>query len=332
MRKQFTNYELSKLVSDIFTSNDISFTITDSQSEQTSVDSIVDYLNIDFYSFRKELKDTDLSSDMVSQLEQWYLSSANGLNHAYGLVEIEENSVMTSYDFDGGSIRATITIMIQSDKVSNLDYFITYIRNKYVGVIEDLVDETTNTTYSTHLVFSNVESSEPTESAFGTASRVTIGLDLSYMEKSMTYQDERFGIALDFDTNGDLTQFDGFPISRCSENIIFTGKAQIRQNTPNLSGQVNANATLSFTFTYWLLNSYETLQELDDTMKGLCYSYRYFRGTQATFIENTAQDINVPVYILRNNLVYKMVVSSYTRDITNNDMTVITMKLSTYAK
>ena len=60
------------------------------------------------------------------------------MNESYGLVEKIDEEVTASQDIDSSIITGKVTFLIQTDKVKNLDYYVTKIRNKYLGVPQDI--------------------------------------------------------------------------------------------------------------------------------------------------------------------------------------------------
>ena len=330
MKRQYTDYELKELIKSLFTDNDFSITTTDSQNNITQVNSIVDYLNIEFYTQKKDLRDSNYFNPFdIDSINQYVRSLGQSLKKAFGLVEITNNTPMTALDLDGGNLVGKVSIVIQTDRVANLDFYITYLRNKYVGVFEDIVSQ--DKTYTSHIVISGLDKTEVYECALGQCITATFEISIAYLEKAETYQDDTFTISLD------NTNFYSIPISRKTKSLIFTGKTQTRQDNPTQSGLVNASASVALDLTYWLIESNDFFNELDLLMeKASCEHYTINSGV--TPIRNN--EVNIPVYAKTTRVIvdttytfyHKYTITSYVKQYVNNDMTIVNLKLGTYAK
>ena len=330
MKRQYTDYELKELIKTLFNDNDFSITTTDSQNNITQVDSIVNYLNIEFYTQKKDLRDANYFNPFdIDSINQYARSLGISLKKAFGLVEITNNTPMTALDLDGGNLVGKVSVVIQTDRVANLDFYITYLRNKYVGAFEDIVSQ--DKTYTSHIVISGLDKTEVYECALGQCITATFEISIAYLEKAETYQDDTFTISLD------NTNFYSIPVSRKTKSLIFTGKTQTRQDNPTQSGLVNASASVALDLTYWLIESNQFFTELDFLMEKVS-SEHYTINSGVTPIRN--DEINIPVYAKTTRIIvdttytfyHKYTITSYVKQYVNNDMTIVNLKLGTYAK
>lgn len=330
MKRQYTDYELKELIKSLFTDNDFSITTTDSQNNITQVDSIVDYLNIEFYTQKKDLRDSNYFNPFdIDSINQYVRSLGQSLKKGFGLVEITNNTPMTALDLDGGNLVGKVSIVIQTDRVANLDFYITYLRNKYVGIFEDIVSQ--DKTYTSHIVISGLDKTEVYECALGQCITATFEISIAYLEEAETYQDDDFAISLD------NTNFYSVPISRKTKSIIFTGKTQTRQDNPTQSGLVNASASVALDLTYWLIKSNMFFTELDFLMEKVSSEHYTDSMIIGNFKNN---EVNIPIYAKTTRtypdrtytFYHKYTITSYTKQYVNNDMTIVNLKLGTYAK
>ncbi len=335
MKRQYTNYELKELVKSIFEdeNNDFSITAEDENEEITSAPSIVDYLNIEFYSYKKDLRTGDyLDVYDTDSINNWVKSLNVSMNKGFASVELTNNTPMTAYDLDGGTVNGKVSIIIQTDRVANLDFYITWLRNKYVGQFEDIISN--GTTYTSHIVIGVLDVSEVYQCALGQCITATFDISISYLEKADTYQDEN--IEFSFDN----TTYYSVPISRLTKSIVFTGKTETRQNTPTTAGTVNSSVSSVYDLTYWLLNSNTFIKDLDyDMEKEACYSYqRTTPSVEDPYAHTEGGVANFIIWVrtkkkngsgVEYTFTYKTIITSYTKQYVNNDMTVVSLKLNT---
>lgn len=324
MKTNFTSYELMNILKGIFSSeNDFALTITDSQSEQTQVNSILEYLNIDFYTFKKELKDNDILMDLDNQ-NKWLVSLNDSMNKAYALVDMTSNEPISSYNFDGGSVDGKVSIIIQADKVPNLEFYISYLRNKYIGILEDLNKDGYN--YSIHISIGDFNyETEPFQSVLGQCVVVSFGITIAYMEKCYSYQDETISFSFEEDGN-----YYTLPFSKGDENIIFTGRTIVSQNRPDMVGTINSSITSNMDFVFWLISNNGFIDKLQD----IAYQSTALKVNDET--QSEASNVNIPIYVKRTykgkTYIHKMVLLLFSKAYVNNDFTIGTLKLALYGK
>lgn len=334
MKANFTSYELMNIVQGIFndSENDFAIKIVDSQSTETEVESIKDYLNINFYTFKKELKDNEVLDDIDNQ-NKWLLSLNATLNTAYGLVDLDGNTPMSAYDFDGGAFSGKVSIIIQADKVSNLEFYVAYLRNKYIGKLEDL--NLNGKMYSLHIEIGDFSYDyEPFTSILGQCVIVSFDITAAYMEQAYSYQDET--IEFGFSDNLEGT-FYKLAFSKANENLVFTGRGIVAQNRPDLAGNINSSITTTMDFTFWLLKDNEFVNKLQEMM----YEYTYYKKIEDSeeingYTSDRVVDVNIPIYVKRTyngkTYLHKMLLNQFGKTYVNNDFTIGSIKLSLCAR
>ena len=99
---------------------------------------LAEYLNLHFYTWRNRVVDSEAGK--TEPFDAWVESLNGSLNDAYALVEITNTTAVASQDIDGAQITGRVTIIIQANKVANLDYYAGKIHNKYLGAPQDIVN------------------------------------------------------------------------------------------------------------------------------------------------------------------------------------------------
>ena len=342
MKKQYTSYELMQILKGIFTDPDNDFSIKEDEkvldahtntytSNIVPVDSIVDYLNLEFYTFKKDLKDfVSGANDDINVINHWIESLNRSMKASYGLVEVIGNTPMSSQDIDGGTIDGKVSIIIQADKIANLDYYLSTLRTKYIGIFEDLISD--GVYYTSHIVIGNLNyDTEPFSSVLGQVVLVSFDISIAYMQKVSTYQDEK--IKLSFD---DTTYYD-LPFTKANESIMFIGNQIIHQNRADTSGNVNNSATNTWVITFWLFDN-GFINELQNKLYLYTCDKYITLDNDNNEVENARPvcPVNIPVYIkrTRNDISYiqKMVLTQFQKNYINNDFTIGTITLNRYSR
>ena len=150
MRTTFTNEDVRNLVDKIFNGNLWSYKlkaqpydnpnsenlllIDNDTGERKEVD-IAEYLNIKFYTWKNRLVEKGYGEDErpLSPLETWVASLNFSTNEAYALIETIDEEVVASQDIDSATKTCKISFIIQTNKIKNLDYYVSKLRNIYLG-------------------------------------------------------------------------------------------------------------------------------------------------------------------------------------------------------
>ena len=132
MKSIFTNNDLKDMVKSIFAENDENVLFID--GEKQAEKSLLNYLNIEFYAWKdRVVENTEVDTNSFSPYNAWLESLNFSLNKSYALVQITNEEASITQDIDSSKIFAQIHFLVQSDKVSNLDYLIGKIRAKYIA-------------------------------------------------------------------------------------------------------------------------------------------------------------------------------------------------------
>lgn len=191
----------------------------------------------------------------LSVQTDWVRSIEFSLSQAYALVELVDEEVTTSQDIDNAVKAGRITFLIQSDKVKNLDYYVTKIRNNYIGNPEQIMNAYGDTVTAYLLLGTLMYDEEPATTQYGECVRVSAGFKISYMSDALNYSDQRIEISLDgddeYDAEGNVvgeSKFLTVPITKQSWQAIFTSNAIPTSERPDLTGFLATTLSVVKTF------------------------------------------------------------------------------------
>lgn len=340
MKTIITSYDVKELFNDIFNEPNklkaSKMKVDINENGQTRQIPMVDYLNVEFYSFRNDIKNSDIifteNGFEFYNLNAWLISLNKTLNCSYALVEISDSTITTSQDIDSGNVTSNITFIIQEDKIQALELYLSILRQKYAGLELEYVNQNGDT-LSTYLSIGALSyDNEPENTCLGQTIVASCQLEWSYIAQSLNYNMEKVSVSFDD------TTYTPFPFTNLEKSIMFTGKANTKANMPNLTGIINQNATLSFSFTFWLMKDNAFMKALNDKMMLECCDSYVSDLTTPTFTDNSVREINIPIYVIitdtfnNKKYKYKMVITKFSTSVTNADFTVGHLDLATYAK
>lgn len=318
MRTVFTAYDLKEIIKSVFNGNSEEILITDEDEQQSTVN-ITEYLNIEFYSWKDRLVSVGNSQ---FPYENWLESLKSSLNKSYGLIELIDMEITASQDIDSATMYGKCSFLIQSNKVSILDYYLTKIRNSLLGVPQDIQNSFGDTIKAYILIGALLYDNEPSTTQLGETMEVSFNFSISYLTDALNYNDTPMYLSF----NGmDYMQI---PYTKATWQNIFSGQAYTNQVTPNRTGVVNTNLTTSKTFSFYDFN-----KELTLTINDLFWSVGAYSidGTV-----NTSTEVNIPVWVkvVSNNhtYIYKDTITSMQKDFSNSDFTTSSISLKGGAK
>lgn len=332
MKTKLTTYDIEHILTNIVNSQTDNYIYIKNQFENTTKEILTsEYLDIAFYSYKLDIKDHNLDDDengfQFPNLDNLINQNRGNTTKTYGLVELVGENITASVDIDMGSVDAKITFIVDQDKIGVLESFILDIKRSLLGVQQTIITDNENE-LTAYYDFNSFEyEQEPIQTALGMSIIATLSFNISYMESATTYSSNNIKISLD-----DIQYYD-LKYVKATQDIIFTSKPNIKQNTPYASGSVITSMGLSETFTFW---SYKT----DRFVVGLNYLMK-------NMIDDTTLTtplVNVPIYIKEDVNYYlndelntktiktKMVVIDYKCVSQNSDFNSITLTLNRYGK
>lgn len=300
---------------------------------------IAEYLNVKFYNWKERLvsKENDGvdSNPSLSVFETWVQSLNFSMNEAYALVEKIDEEVTASQDIDSSTIIGKVTFLIQTDKIKNLDYYVTKIRNNFLGVPQDIQNSYGDKIKSFIMLGALSYDQEPFTSQLGECVVVSLNFRLSYLADALTYSDTEILISLDgddeYDENGNVqgtTKYLTMPITKASFQNIFGTNAVPTSSRPDLTGFIANSISNAKTLTFFDFNKELTMKFNDLFWR--CSAIRVDGVLKAV------EDVNIPVYIkVKSNnhfYIYKDVIENMQKSLTNNDFNISSISLKGWGK
>lgn len=319
--------------------------VDENNGKQTETD-LAQYLNIEFYKWKDRLiavdeQPIDEDGGKLSVLEDWVRSLNFSMNQAYALVEKIDSEVTASQDIDSATITGRISFLIQADKVNNLDYYVSKIRNQFLGVPQDIQNSYGDIIKAYIMIGDLTYEQEPFMTQLGETVIVSSNFRISYLANALTYTDTEIQISLDgddlYDENGNIVDENGnptttkyltMPITKVTWQNIFTSQPLTTQNRPDLSGFIAQALATAKTFSFFDFNKPLTMKFNDLFWRCACVKYD---GKQ-----EEVKDVNIPVYIrIKSNghsYVYHDMIDNMQKVLTNSDFNISSITTKGWAK
>ena len=318
--------------------------IDEDNGTQTEKD-IAEYLNIKFYNWKERLVSKgDGSIDeepALSVFDDWVQSLNFSMNEAYALVERIDEEVTASQDIDSATITGKVTFLIQTDKIKNLDYYITKIRNSFLGVPQDIQNSFGEKINAFIMIGALTYDQEPFTMQLGECVIVSLNFRISYLADALTYSDTEISISLNgddlYDEDGNIVDINGnptdtkyltMPITKASFQNIFATNPLPTSGRPDQTGFVASALSTVKTFSFFDFNKDLTMRFND--LFWSCSAYR--KNGKITAV----RDVNIPIYIRvksnGNSYVYKDVIDNMQKNLTNNDFNISSITVKGWGK
>ena len=180
---------------------------------------LAEYLNISFYNWKQrvvEKGDGSIAEDpQLSVFEDWVQSINFSLDESYALVEKIDEEDTASQDIDSAVITGKITFLVQTNKISNLDYYLTKVKNTFLGVPQDIQNSYGDIIKAYIMIGALIYDQEPIMTQVGECVVVSSNFRISYLANAQTYSDTKVEISLDgddiYNLNGEVVDQQGFP-------------------------------------------------------------------------------------------------------------------------
>lgn len=360
MRTRFTGEDLRNLIDQIFNGNlwqskvpnsgvlyqnenSEEIVFIDEDGTETKGD-LAEYLNIHFYNWKQRLVDkgsNDFPNSPYYIVDDWVSSLNMSMNEAYALVEKTDEEVTASQDIDAATLYGKVTFLIQSNKVSNLDYYVTQIRNKYLGLPQDIQNSYGDKIKAFILIGSLIYDAEPFMTQVGECMQVSLNFSMSYLGDAMAYSDTKIEISLDgddlYDEHGNIVDAGGnltttkylqMPITKATLQKMFAVSPVTTQERPDLTGFVSTALSTGTTFTFYDFN-----KQLTNQFNELFYSLGAYR---VDGVLTSVRNVNIPIYIRMtikgHSYVYKDVIERLDKSMTDNEFNISSITTRGYGK
>lgn len=319
--------------------------IDEDSGKQTETD-LAQYLNIEFYKWKDRLvsvdeRSIDETDSRLSVLEDWVQSLNFSMNQSYALVEKIDSEVVASQDIDSATIIGRISFLVQTDKVNNLDYYVTKIRNNFLGVPQEIQNSYGDIIKAFIMIGDLVYENEPFMTQLGETVIVSSNFRISYLANALTYSDTEIQISLDgddlYDEDGNIVDANGqptetkyltMPITKATWQNIFTSQPLVMQNRPDLTGFITQSLATAKTLSFYDFNKPLTMEF--DKLFWRCACLRYDGKLEPV------KNVNIPVYfrIIRDghSYVFHDVIDNMQKVLTNNDFNISSITTKGWGK
>ena len=310
MRTTFTAEDMRQIIQNIFAADDEEMIVTSAIDGEQETKSIHDYLNVDFYTWKNRVVGEE-------PFDAWQKSLDTSLNRAFALVEVTDASAVASQDIDSGSVTTKVTVIVQADKAAILDYFVTKLRNEYLGNPREITNGAGQTIKAFINIGAPLYDSEPSMTQFGECIIVSFAFIMSYLSDAKSYIDEQISISLDG------SNYFPMPYTSATWQKICTTKPVSTTARPDLTGFISSAVSSILTITYY------------DMQNGACNALRpifaRFGAKTIGGAPTTEGAVNVPVYVKNStdnvDYVYNMIIDNMQRSVQNGNFTVCSITL-----
>ena len=333
-KTQITAYDMMNLFKDLWNDNGYTIIIQEEDGTKKEMD-IQNYLRADFYTYVKDLRENNDYFEDENGIEfnfpnfdNWFKSY--GMTQAtYGQIELTGLEVVASEDIDMGSANAKISFIVNIDKADLLEKYLAYLRVNIAGKVYTLI----NTDGERINYYANIGDvsydEQPFDTPLGKCVVITTYLNVSFIQATLSSNDSIVEISL----NG--TDYERLLYTTDTENITFTGKANLVSNKPYASGTINGSVSYVRVISYWVFTHNSLQLELHHKLKSVVNDTDDYNDT-----------VNIPVWIREkvpywktdtNKLDYdtmttKMVIVDYKVNRKNCDFVNINLSLNRYGK
>ena len=330
-RSVFTNNDIKNIIYNCFAENSEQILFVDESGTETKKD-LLEYLNIDFYVWKNRVVSVD-GQDLG--VDAWVESLNYSLGKAYALVETTDCEVVASEDIDSATVTGRITFLIQSNKVSNLDYYVMKVRNAFLGnkqVLQNSFGDKVNAYINMGVLLYD---ENPETVQVGETVQVSLNFTIAYLTASLAYSD--LEISLSLDTNFLSATFYKLPYIKATYQNIFQGQPYTSQIAPNRIGIVNTGVSQANTISFYLFNDNPIALSLNDKFWEVgAYAIKDLSQENPSYTYPASQQVNFPVWlkVKSNNkeYVYKDVITNMEMVVSNGDFIVVSISLKGGAK
>ena len=300
---------------------------TDELNGTSEMVDLAESLNVRFYAWGERLDEKERDSSQALSFEAWVQGLNFSMNEAYALIEKVDEEATPSQDIDNATVIGKVTFLVQRNKISNLDYYVSKIRNMFLGV-PDTIQNRFGDKIKAYFTFGSLNyDQEPMETPLGEMIIVTSNFRISYLTDAITWDDTKVEISLD----NELTYLE-MPITKDTRQVIFNSNPLPRQARPDIVGSVATSLSTATTYTYYDIN-----KDLTNELNDLFYSLGAIR---INGVATTVRDVNIPVFVRLTTkingedktYVYRDVIESMQKVRTNSDFNISSITTRAWGK
>lgn len=197
---------------------------------QTEYD-LAQYLDLRFYSWKNRLVDSENPVvSPYSTFESWLDSLNKSMDSSYALVELTDSEITPSQDIDSATLTGAITVIAQTNKIANLDYYVTKIRNIYSGAPQDIQNAFGDIVKAYINIGIPLYESEPQMLPIGECVEIRINFTISYLMNALDYTTTPIKLSLDGESWTEI------PFNKIVWQNIATTQAAPKANRPDNTG------------------------------------------------------------------------------------------------
>ena len=327
MRAFFSNEDMANLIKDIFNQNTFTVDLVDEVTQTRTESDIVSYLGINFATWWEHVQ-TAVEDDMDRGMgirESWKRSIEKSIGKSFALIEQLDEETITAQDFSGATISGRVTFLIDANKISNLEYYLRYLKSKYTGnpINKSTFDGTQIIGYLTLGILTYDQG--PAQYQNGESIVATINWKFNYLQVAGVYSDTKLEISLEGNVDA---KYKEMPMIKITWQNMFTKEAVPTAARPDLAGMIVTAISLGTTISYYDWND-SVASELNEL----------FWDLNAIEIDGTPQpvrDVNIPVYLRitkgTKKRVYKCVITDLQKVLVNNEFNISSITLNGWGK
>lgn len=331
-KTNITAYDMQELFKTIFTENDYDLIIFNENTKQENTIKISEYLETQFYTYVKDLRDDEYEEDGYGfnfpNFDEW-VNSRGTSQTLYAHVELSNLDIVASEDIDMGGATANITFVCPIDKADILESHLSKIRLNTLGKRYEMVNsDGLFVTYYNEL--GELKYNDYIDTPFGKCVNVDISFGINFIQGGYTSNQSNIEISL----NG--VDYEKMLYNQSTDTMMFTNKPNIMFNKPYASGIVNSSVSYNRTFTYWIFTRDNLQLKLNSMLKKLI---------DDNYVYTEIDTINIPVWIRERIPTYDddgilttetittlMTVANYTVNQKNSDFVNVSLSLARYGK
>lgn len=324
MRTILNTDDFRVLFNDIFNGggNKQDMTVVDEYGDSETID-VATFLNVKFYAWKQRLVSKGEEDNPVQDYAEWLQSLNGSLNEAYALIELTDEETVASQDIDSTTKDGKVTFVIQTNKVNALESYVNYLRNKYIGTLQEHVNGYGETIKAFLTIGMLLYDEPPRQTQLGETIQVSFNFRFAYMQSAQAFSDTKVEISLDGETN-----YLEMPITKLTWQNVFSTSPVPTYGRPDITGSIATSLSTAKTLTFFDYN-----KPLTQAFNDLFWSMSAIKINGA---DTTVKSVNIPVYIRITNggktYVYKDVIEQMEKSMSNNDFNICSITLKGYGK